>query len=151
MSQENVEIFRAYHDTIARASREGLDPETTIAKMAEFWDPHVEYDMSESPWLDIGGVYRGIDACRQFWRQWFAAWESLEFDYALVEAGDCVVVLLDTRTRGHSTGIEVNVGKLAFVTTFKDGLMVHNRFYMSQSEALEAAGLSEQDAHAEPS
>jgi ketosteroid isomerase-like protein len=149
MSQENVEIFRAYHDEIARASREGLDPETTISKMAEFWDPEVEYDMSESPWLDIGGVYRGIGDCRQLWRQWFAAWESLQFEYELVEAGDRVVVLLDSRTRGHSTGIEVSVGRAAFVTTFKDGLMVHNRFYMSHSEALEAAGLSEQDAHAE--
>ncbi|MGC1799612.1 MAG: hypothetical protein WA701_04430 [Solirubrobacterales bacterium] len=45
--------------------------------------------------------------------------------------------------RGRSTGIEVSLGKHAFVTTFKDGLMVHTKLYMSQSEALEAAGLRE--------
>jgi hypothetical protein len=146
MSQENVELFRAYHDEVARASREGLDPEVTISKMTEFWDPEVEYDMSESPVLDIGGVYRGIEACQQFWREWFTAWETLQFEYELVDAGDRVIVLLDSRMRGRSTGIEVSFGKTAYVTTFRDGLMVHNKLYMNQSEALEAVGLSEQDA-----
>jgi hypothetical protein len=46
------------------------------------------------------------------------------------------------RLRGRSIGIEVPF-------TFRDGLMVHSKLYMSQSEALEAVGLSEQDAHAE--
>jgi ketosteroid isomerase-like protein len=150
MSEQNVEIFRAYHDAVARAGQEGLDPEATVSKMAEFWDPEVEYDMSESPWLDIGGVYRGEEAVRQFWREWLTAWQTFQFDYELVDAGDRVVVLLDSRMRGRSTGIEVPFGKAAFVTTFRDGLMVHNKFYMSQSEALEAVGLSE-DARSTPS
>jgi hypothetical protein len=64
MSQANVEIFRAYHEEIIRANKEDLDTESTIAAMAEFWDPEVEYDMSESPWLDLGGVYRGLPARR---------------------------------------------------------------------------------------
>ena len=145
MSQENVGVFRAYHDALVRARQEGLDPEAYISKMAEFWHPEVEYDLSESPFLDIGGVYRGIEAVRQWWREWFAAWQALEFDYQLVDAGDRVVVLLDSRMRGHSTGIEVPFGKSAFVTTFRDGLIYHNKFYISHSEALEAVGLSEQE------
>ena len=40
-------------------------------------------------------------------------------------------------------------GKVAWAYTFRDGLIVHQKLYMSQSEALEAAGLSEQDAHAD--
>ena len=145
MSQENMEIFRAYHDEIARATREGLDPEAAVSKMAEFWDPEVEYDMSQSPVLDMVGVYRGIAACQKLWRGWFQAWETLHFEYELVAAGDRVVVLLDTRMRGRSTGIEVPLGKAAFVTTFRDGLMLRNKLYMSHSEALEAVGLSEQE------
>ncbi len=143
MSQENVERFRAYHDEIIRAAREDLDPEAAVSKMAEFWDPEVEYDMSESPWPDIGGVYRGIEGVRQLWREWFAAWETLQFEYELVDAGDRVVALLDSRMRGRSTGIEVRLGKSAFVTTFRDGLMLHNKLYMSHAEALEAVGLAE--------
>ena len=40
-------------------------------------------------------------------------------------------------------------GKVAWVYTFRDGLIVHQKLYMGQSEALKAVGLSEQDAHAD--
>ncbi len=146
VSQENVELLRAYHDEVTRASREDLDPEAAVARMAAFWHPEVAYDVSESPWFDLRGLYRGIAACRTFWREWFEAWETLEFEYQLVDAGDCVVALLDSRMRGRSTGIEVRFGKAAFLTTFEDGLMFHNRFYMSQSEALEHARQTEHKA-----
>jgi uncharacterized protein YndB with AHSA1/START domain len=74
-----------------------------------------------------------------------------QFEYELVDAGERVVWLIDLRMRGRSTGIEVPLGKHAFVSTFRDGLMVHSKLYMSQSEALEAVGLSEQEAPAQPS
>jgi ketosteroid isomerase-like protein len=141
MSQQDVELARAYHDEVARASHEG--PAATVSKMVELWHPDVEYDMSESPALDIGGVYRGIAACRRFWQEWFSAWETLRFEYRLVDAGDRVVVLLDSRLRGRSTGIELLWGKHAFITTFRDGLMVHARLYTDQSDALKAVGLWE--------
>lgn len=143
MSQENVEVSRAYLDEIARASDEGLDPEETVSRMAQSWAPEVEWDMSEAEAPDIGGVYRGIEAGSQLWREWFAAWETLRFEYELVDGGDRVVWLIDLRMRGRSTGIEVALGKHAFVTTFRDGLMVHSKLYMAQAKALEAAGLRE--------
>jgi SnoaL-like domain len=143
MSQENVELSRAFMDGIARASQGGLDPDAMVSRMADFWDPEVEFDMSEGPALDIGELYRGIAACQQLWREWFSAWESLQFEYELVDAGSCVVVLIDLMVRGRSTGIEVPFGKHAFVTNFRDGLMFHTKIYMSQSEALEAAGVHE--------
>jgi hypothetical protein len=84
MSQENMELLRTYHDELAHVSQEGPDPEATASKMAskmaEFWDPEVEYDMSESPVLDMVGVYRGTAASQNFWREWFDAWETLEFE-----------------------------------------------------------------------
>jgi hypothetical protein len=51
-------------------------------------------------------------------------------------------MLLDLHMRGRSTGIEMPFGKFAWVSTFRDGLVVHVKLYMSQSETLEAAGLS---------
>jgi hypothetical protein len=65
------------------------------------------------------------------------------FDYELVDAGECVVMLVDMRMRGRSTGIEVPFGKFAWVSRFRDGLLVHAKLYMSQSEALGASGLPE--------
>jgi hypothetical protein len=148
MSQGNVELWRASIEDFLAGTSES-DRERTLTKMAELWDPEIEWDVSEAAAPDIDGVYRGIEAVRQFWREWLAAWETVEFEYELVDAGDRVVALLEQRMRGRSTGIEVPFGKYAQVATFRDGLMVHWKLYGSQSEALEAVGLSEQDAHAD--
>jgi ketosteroid isomerase-like protein len=143
MSQENVELARADFEKIARASREDFDPETTISKMEEFWDLQIEWDASEAP-FDLSAVGRGKDVGRQWCRDWFSAWEALQFEYEAIDAAERgVVMLLDLRMRGRSTGIEVALGKHAWVIAFRDGLMGHNKLYMDQPEALGAAGLRE--------
>jgi hypothetical protein len=110
--------------------------------MAELWDQDVELDASDGAVLDISDVYRGAGAAGQFWRDWLAAWETMQFEYTMVDAGDRAVMLVDMRMRGRSTGIEVPFGKFAWIATFRNQLMIHAKLYMSQSEALEAAGLS---------
>jgi ketosteroid isomerase-like protein len=137
MSLENVERVRAAFEDFLAGKREFG---------ADLLDPEIEWDASESPVLDNSDVYRGTEGVRQFWREWLAAWETVQLEYELVDAGDRVVVLIDQRMRGRSTGIEVPFGKYAHVYTFRDGLTVHWKLYMSQSEALEAVGLSEQGA-----
>jgi SnoaL-like domain len=143
MSQENLERIRAVceADAIARASGE-FDPEAAISRISELWDPEIELDTSETPMLDIAGIYRGADAARQWWRDWYAAWEALRFEYELLEAGDRVVLLIDVRLRGYSSGIEVPA-QFAWTSTFRDGLVVHLKLHASHPEALAAAGLSE--------
>ena len=79
----------------------------------------------------------------QWWRQWLTAWETMDFDYELVDAGDKVVLLLDQRMRGRATGIEVALGEYAHLATFKEGRMVHWKVYAAHEKALGAAGLSE--------
>lgn len=144
MSQEeNVEIWRANIEGQLAELTAGTSPEATISKMAELWDPEIELDATEAAALDLNNVYRGVDAVRQFWQEWFSAWETLHFDYELLDAGERVVMLLDMRMRGRSTGIEMPFGKFAWIATFRNGLVVHVNLYMSQSEALEAAGLPE--------
>jgi SnoaL-like domain len=138
-----VEIWRASLDTMLAQLGAGSAPEETISTMAEIWDPRVELDATDADALDLNGVYRGADEARQFWQEWFSAWETLSFDYELVDAGECVVMLVDMRMRGRSTGIEVPFGKFAWVSRFRDGLLVHAKLYMSQSEALGASGLPE--------
>jgi ketosteroid isomerase-like protein len=140
MSQENVERLRqAFDNFLAGKSEWG----------AELLDPNVEWDGTNALIFDIDRVYHGQEGVRQYWREWLSAWETVQFEYELVDAGDRVVALIDQRMRGRSTGIEVPLGKYAHVYTFKNGLIVHWKLYESQSEALEAVGLSEQDAHAD--
>jgi len=141
MSQENVEILRVLIDDFLAGTSES-DREDTLSKGAEGWDPDIELDASDAPVLDINGVYRGTAAVQEFWREWLAAWETVRFEYELVDAGDRVVQLFDLQMRGRSTGLELPFGNLAWVYTLRDGLVVHQKLYMSHSEALEAVGLS---------
>ena len=132
MSHENVELLRAsFEDFLAGKSGFG----------AELLDPKVEWDASDAALLDIDGVYRGKEGVRQFWREWLAAWEAVQFKYELVDAGDRVVALINQWMRGRATGIEVHLGEYAHVYTFWDGLIVHWKMYPNQAEALEAVGL----------
>jgi ketosteroid isomerase-like protein len=143
MSQENVEIWRANVETLLAQLGAGTDPEATISTLAEIWDPQVELDATDATALDLNGVYRGADAARQFWQEWFSAWETVSFEYDLVDVEERVVMLVDMKMRGRSTGIEVPFGKFAWVSTFRDGLIIYAKLYMSQSEALEAVGRRE--------
>jgi hypothetical protein len=52
-------------------------------------------------------------------------------------------MLLDPRMRGRSTGIDVPFGKIAWVLTYRSGLVIRQKLYMDQSEALKAVGLEE--------
>jgi ketosteroid isomerase-like protein len=140
MSRENVERIRATFEEFLSGRRDFG---------AGLLHPDVEWDSSDLEAPGISGVYHGIEAVRQFWREWLTAWETVQFEYQLVDAGDSVVALIDQWMRGHSTGIETPLGKYAQIYTFRDGLVVHWKIYMSQSQALEAVGLSEQDAHAD--
>jgi hypothetical protein len=142
MSQENVEVARAGLESFLAGTSESAR-EDMLDGQAEGWDPEIELDASEAPVLDIAGVYRGRDAVQRFWREWLAAWETFRFDYELVDAGDRVVMLLDPRMRGRSTGIDMPFGKVAWVFTYRDGLLIRMKFFMGQSEALKAVGLEE--------
>jgi hypothetical protein len=143
MSQKNVEIWRANLDGQLAALSAGASPEDTISQMAEIWDPEIELDASDAAVLDISRIYRGADEVRDFWQHWFSAWETVRYEYELLDAGERVVMLLNLTMRGRATGIQMPFGEFAWVSTFKDGLATHVKLYMSQSEALEATGLAE--------
>src|SRR6202163_1083874 len=139
MSRENVEVARAGLESFLAGTSESAR-EDMLDGQAEGWDPEIELDASEAPVLDIAGVYRGRDAVQRFWREWLAAWETMQFEYELIDAGDRVVMLFDPRMRGRSTGMEVPFGEVAWVFTYRAGLLIHQKFYMAQSNALKAVG-----------
>lgn len=136
MSQENVERLRVAFDEFSAGK---IDFGTDLL------DPAVEWDSSDLALAipDFSGMYRGIEGVGRFWREWLAAWQTVRIDYELIDAGDSVVALIDQRMRGRSTGIEVPFGRYAHVYTFKDGLVVHWKAYLRQSEALKAVGLAD--------
>ena len=105
--------------------------------------PSFEFDFSRS----VGpgrGVY-SLDQIRGFFHEFVESWESVRIEVdEFIEAGEQVVTPNTIYVQGRD-GIEVQA-RGAFVWTIRDGSITHLCFYQERDEALEAVGLSEQDA-----
>jgi ketosteroid isomerase-like protein len=137
MSQKNVEIVQAGY--------EHFEATGEIRAHAD-----LVWDVSNPGWPDQQ-IYLGPEGGMQFNAEWAAAWDDWELepqDY--IDAGERVVVILNQRGRSKATGIPVEM-RFAQVWTLRDGLASRMQLYASVEEALEAVGLSEQDAHADSS
>jgi ketosteroid isomerase-like protein len=137
MSQENVEIVEAAIDA---ANRQDWDA------MFQDMAPGFELDMSRAVG-PVSGVL-SLDQLRRALEDFAGYWESLRIEpHEFIEAGDLVVVPNTGHLRGRD-GIEVSV-TVAWVWTIRDGAIERMVMYQSRQDALEALGLSEQDAHAD--
>ena len=137
MSQENVEIARASIEAYNR-----MDWDAALKDAS----PGFECDLSRAvgPQHD---VYR-LDQMRRFWSEFAESWESVRIEpHEFIEAGEHVVVPLTMQTRGRD-GIEVQA-RVTWTWTILDGALVRLCMYQDRQQALEAVGLTEQDAHAD--
>jgi ketosteroid isomerase-like protein len=139
MSEENVEIVRTLFDTFARRDHEAA---------FDYYDAEIEWDASrtsEGGAFDFAGTYHGHEGVRAYWRRWLSAWEDVTAtEVEFVDAGQTVVALIhQQRLRGRGSGVEVDAPPYALSFTFRNGKVVRWVLYPSQTEALEAAGLSE--------
>jgi len=138
MSQENVEIVRRAMDAFNRHDLDGAMRDT---------DPEVEVDWSRSIGVEAG-IYRGREAARGFWRTWFDMFERVVVSPdEFIECDEHVVVPNTAHLWGRD-GVKVEAHSVS-VVTLRNGRILEWRLYQKRAEALEAVGLSEQDAHAD--
>ncbi len=85
---------------------------------------------------------------RRYYEQWLESFIGLHADVEeYLEAADGrVFTWVHWTGRGRGSGIEAEWG-LAIVYTLRDGKVFLAEEYFDRSEALEAVGLSDQDAH----
>ena len=135
MSQENVEVVRQIFEAGARR-----DSPTVFS----LYDRELVWDVSRMEGVDFeGGIFRGHDGLRQWFRGWLAAWESVRNDVEeVIDAGDSVVLVTTQRSRGQASGIEVELKQYA-VWTVQGGKVTRVVWFPTRHEALEAAGLRE--------
>jgi ketosteroid isomerase-like protein len=140
MSQQNVEIVRRLFALLS-AGDEAV------------WDqlpPELVFDFSRRLLNPV--VVRGRDKVRAFWEGERQLWEGGHLGYEpkeLMDAGDKVLALLRITGRGKASGAEVET-YVWNVVTFRDGKPVETTYFGDdRAAALEAAGLSQQDAHAD--
>jgi uncharacterized protein len=138
MSQENLDVVR----TSIAAFNAG-DLESALAKIHPDieWFTHVTApDMS---------VFRGHDGLREMaaMLEEVLGMVCIEPNQFL-EADDHVVVLGRLRVTGAGSGVATESHR-AWVYTLRGGMIIRHLTFADKARALEAVGLSEQDAHAD--
>jgi len=136
MSQENVEIVQRHFE-----ARNGRDLMTLLA----LWRSDAEIDWSQSRG-PLKGVYRGHRELETFWNELWSTFKVVQVEaHGFTEIGSEVVVPNTAHLHGRE-GIEV-VARSTFVFTVENGQITRQRMFQEEDKALEAARLSEQDAH----
>jgi ketosteroid isomerase-like protein len=133
MSQKNVDLVRSLYDAVQRGDYEWP---------FEVLDTNILWDIRlRLP--DMAKVYRGHDGIRDFWREWLAAWETLEFNLPAVEdREDLVIFEVKQRNRGRASGVAVDFHYFqAFAV--RDGRVTAVYAADTKAEALAAAGVPE--------
>ena len=134
MSRENVEVVQGVYDAASRRDS---------AAVLALYDEQVELDNTRLH-IVSGGVYRGHEGLRSFFRQWNEAWESVDYRLDdLIDVGDEQVVSVVTRHgRGRSSGAEVKI-QVALLWTVRDEKVVRVIWFPTREEALAATGTGE--------
>ena len=131
MSQENVEVVLELYE---RLEQDGRFPDALL-------DSEIEYE--NPPDAVEPGTRRGLAAFHQAMDRVGQVWEGMErLLQEFVANGDEIVVLLTFVVRGRSSGLEQRQPQ-GHVWTVHNGKATRFRWFNSQDEALEAAGLSE--------
>ena len=130
MASRNLEAAERIY-----AARLRGDLDALVAEL----DPDVEW----RPHLTAlgGDVVRGHDGVRTYLASLDDEWDDFRQEIEKsFDAGDRVVVFLNTHGRGRSSGVELRL-QVAHVLCFRDGKCVENETYLDRDEALRAAGL----------
>jgi ketosteroid isomerase-like protein len=139
MSRENINRLRAGLEAFNRTGEIDTD------FLASDFEMH-----QASSIIDTAGVFYGRDALHRSLSELAESFDDLSFEVERIfeaRVGE-VLVFVHSRGRGRGSGLEMD-NHIAWVWTFRGDKAVRLVVYEEQAEALEAVGLSEQDAHAD--
>ena len=157
MSQENVEVVRTFYEAVDRALQTWRSGDSALDAMQAgdispearealgYLSPEVEWNPAFS-----GETFHGRLALARGWDDLLEA--AGNYRIKLLEAtaldDDRVLAVFGPTLEGRSSGIHVDAAVFG-VVTLQEGLITRLDEYTDRREALEAVGLSEQDAHAD--
>jgi ketosteroid isomerase-like protein len=140
MLQENVEILRRANEAFNRG-----DIDAFIA----LCDEEIEIeDLGNAP--DVPRVSRGVSEVRETLEAWVDAFDDFQGNILeYIDSGDRVACVVDYVGKSRVTGLTVTQ-KVVDIWEFRAGKFFRGSIgYTDRKAALRAAGLSEQDAHAD--
>jgi ketosteroid isomerase-like protein len=144
MSQENVELIRTWYLQFPALNSEALD-----FMYEHVWDSAIDWRAMAGAPDDLGPI-EGRDAMRRYNEELLEIFEDIVLEAEeIIDGGeDRVIVVLRMTGRARLSGVETDM-RFAVLCVLRDGRIVRGREYATKEEALEAMGLSEQDAHAD--
>jgi ketosteroid isomerase-like protein len=135
MSEEHVEVVRRIFEAWALA-------DWSIGN--DYYDQHVVFVIS--PDFPAFGVYYGFDQVRAYWRDFLEQFERTTLEAERLQAaGDTVLARVVQYAKGRASGIEGDI-PFFMLFTFRADKIVRVESMIEEAQALEAAGLTEQDA-----
>jgi ketosteroid isomerase-like protein len=138
MSQENVDRFVQGIEAFNR---------NDIPGVLRLMDPEIVW---EHRLAELQGTLVGPEAVTGWFTDLYDHFQTVEIDCPDVrDVGDRVLGLGTIRAIGKGSGVET---KLTFATVarYRNGRLTHYIDFGDRDQALEAVGLSEQDADADP-
>jgi ketosteroid isomerase-like protein len=136
-SEQNMRIVREhFENTNARrfqAAMEGYDPSVVMV---------VSEDVAVDP-----GVYRGAEAVGEWFGSWFRSFApSYRLEVVeMISAGEAVVTAVDHRAVGRRSGAVVTT-RYYNAYWIRQGKIARLELFRDRAEALEAVGISGEDA-----
>ena len=141
MSQEHVEVVRRSYQAFN---------ENGLAGASEFWD--LEIVWHTDPTVPEPGVYTGFDTVRTYLEGFIRAFGAWHIDpHEVIDLGGDEVLSVLT-IGGHPLGQtdqETQILAWAWIVSVREGKITQVRSFFDMARAFEAAGLSEQDVHAD--
>ena len=138
MSQADVDTLRAAYESLNRGDWD------SVGRAA-----HPDMRLKAPDRMMRAGTHQGIVAVREFFEDLLEPFEDVFVrPEKFFESGDRIVVfvLLRSRPSGSGMAMEIRIGHL---WTMRDGKAAQLEIFPEREKALEAVGLSEQDAHAD--
>ena len=136
MSQENVETLRAGYEAVNRGDYDAF---------FQILDLAIEWKAPDR--TPFAGAHHGHEAVKELLKTYLEAFDDLrmEPEEFFDDAGDRIVVFIRETARGRGSGVEVEI-RVGHLWTMREGKVVRFEYFPEREEALEAVGLSEQDA-----
>jgi ketosteroid isomerase-like protein len=129
MTETNAEIVRGVYEAFNRDDWDRV-----------FRDVHPDIEVTLSRGLDAG-THRGrkrVEAVFRDQRRAFDSWVTEPAE--LIEHGDQMVVIIETRLRPKGTDAEIEL-RNAHVWTMRDGILIAMKGFPNPDEALRSVGL----------
>jgi uncharacterized protein len=137
MSQSDIETIRRVYEAVSRGDWD-----------AALGEASANFELIPPDRNPIAGIYRGPEEVRGFFDELWAPFDEAEVrPEEFLDLGDRILVFLHMRLKPTGSNATLEM-RIAHIWTVRDGEIIRCEVFTERDEALEAAGLSEQDAHA---